>query len=504
MAARRAGVVGAGTMGVGIAQALAQSGASVALVDVDLEAVGRARERIAAGLRKGAARGRWQSDAAEAALARISVSDDLASLQACDLVVEAVPERIRLKRDVLERIAAACGPDTVLATNTSSMLVSALAATTSVPERVVGMHFFNPAPLMALVEVVPGVRTSSGAVALAVATVEAMGKRPILAGDGIGFVVNRCARPFYGEALSLLAEGVATVEQIDRICRLGGRFRMGPFELIDLIGVDVNFEIATSFFEQSFGEPRWRPSPIQARLVAAGLHGRKVGRGFYDYDGAPRPADPSPPHRGGGDGRVVVIRGSGGLAVDLRDAAESAGFVVASQVVEPWLEIVADFETDDVGSPGPRVVLCARSGLARRRAGAAAGFHVVPPVGDATLAELTSTAQTDPEALERADGFFAALGLHREVVGDAPGLVLGRILAQLANEALFALTEDVASADHIDAGMMLGLNFPRGPIAAGRSIGAGHVRAVLDGLWEERRDGRYRSAPLLLQSAPFG
>ncbi len=215
----------------------------------------------------------------------------------CELVIEAAPELPELKRELYGRLSEIVGGECVLATNTSSLPVTGIAAGATHPERVVGMHFFNPAPLMALVEVIAGLRSSESALALADATGRAMGKTVIRATDGPGFLVNRCNRPFGLEALRLLGERVADIETIDRIVRLGGGFRMGPFELSDLVGVDTGFDVARSFYELSFGEPRWRPSPIQALRVAAGLHGRKTGRGYYDYsgDGPHRPADPEPP-----------------------------------------------------------------------------------------------------------------------------------------------------------------------------------------------------------------
>lgn len=490
---RRAAVVGAGTMGAGIAQVLAQAGAEVRLIDVEEAAVARGLATIAASLERAVARGKLDAAAAAATRARVSGGCDLEGLDGCELAVEAVPERLELKREVMARLAQACGEEAILATNTSSLLVSAVAAEVPRPERVVGLHFFNPPPAMELVEVVPGARTAEDVTARATELMRAAGKRPVVVRDGIGFLVNRCARPFYGEAFKLVAEGVATVEQIDRICRLGGGFRMGPFELIDLIGVDVNFEIASSFFTQSFGEPRWQPSPLQARMVAAGLHGRKRGRGFYDYgDGAHRPDDPPAPPVGGGQGRTVAIVGDGPLSHGLARRAVQAGFSL-EESGSPWL--VLDTAVDGAWSFGwdaPCAVLCARRSLRARNQRGAAGFHLL--TGDGALAELTAGPATAAASLDRARVFFDALGAHVEEVGDAPGLVLGRIVAQLVNEGAFAVDEQVASAEDVDLGMTLGLRHPHGPGGWADAAGSSHLRAILDGLWEERRDARYRPA----------
>ena len=533
------GVLGAGTMGSGIAQLACRSGAETLLHDPIPDALERGLERARDGLRKEAARGRVTTAQAEEAAERLHAVDDLAAFASCDLVIEAVPERLDLKHELYRRLSEIVGEQCVLATNTSSLLVTAIAAAASNPERVVGMHFFNPAPVMRLLEVVAGEQSSEDSLALAHATGEAMGKTVIRASDGPGFLVNRCNRPFGLEALRLLQERISDVETIDRICRMQGGFRMGPFELMDLVGVDTGFEVSKSFFEQSFGEPRWRPSPIAARYVAAGLHGRKTGRGYYDYGGGEgskigphRPADPDPidagqPTRGEG---VVVVSGDGVLAEELRYAATQAGYEVRAPHaptggVLPALIVdceprrpdrqggAADADTrrpDRRGAPpapqgGARLVLCARGSLATLDAGGSAvGFHVLSPLADAGLVELTRGESSSPLAAKRAERFFAALGKHVAWVGDAPGLVLGRIVCQVINEAAFALGEGVGGARDIDLGMVLGLSHPRGPFAWADEIGVDHVLTVLEALCEEYREERYRPAPALRRLVQAG
>jgi 3-hydroxybutyryl-CoA dehydrogenase len=323
---QRLGVVGAGTMGSGIAQLGCLAGIPTVLHDPVPEALEKGAAGLRTGLAKGAERGRWSTDDADAAAARLSTADALEGLAGCDLVIEAAPERPDLKRELFAALSQICGGSAVLATNTSSIPVTSLASAAAEPANVVGMHFFNPAPLMRLVEVIAAEQTSQRALGLAAATGEAMGKRVIVAQDGPGFLVNRCGRPFGAEALRLVQERVATPEQVDRICRLGGGFRMGPFELMDLVGIDVGFEVAKSFTELSFGEPRWKPSPLQARMVAAGRLGRKAGRGWYDYgDGPHRPEDPPAPEPGGGEGRRVEIGAGAPAAALLADRAALAG-----------------------------------------------------------------------------------------------------------------------------------------------------------------------------------
>ena len=431
-------------MGAGIAQLGCAAGFETVLYDAVPEALGRGEAQVRDGLARWVEKGRVGSEV-EGLLSTVSSIEGLAD---CDLVIEAAPERLELKRGLFGELSRVCGSDAVLATNTSSIPVTALAGAAEWPENVVGMHFFNPPPLMRLVEVVRADQTGDRAVEVAREVGVAMGKEVILAADGPGFLVNRCGRPFYAEALRCLQERLASHEAIDRIYRLGGGYRMGPFELMDLVGIDTGLEIAQSFTEQSFGEPRWRPNPIQARMVAAGRLGRKSGRGYYDYSREPYRAEDSPA-RGGSE--------------DFRSAAAAAGLV--------------DCGTEALGARG------------------ATGFSLLPGAG---LVELCG--ERNPAVEEMA----ARAGLHWEWVGDAPGLVLGRVVCQLVNEAAFAIGEGVGSADDVDLGLELGLNHPRGPISWSRELGLERVVATLDGLWEHYREERYRPAPLLTRAAARG
>jgi 3-hydroxybutyryl-CoA dehydrogenase len=489
------GVVGAGTMGAGIAQLGAAAGMRTLLHDPLPDALDHGAEAARRGLSKWIEKGRTESNAPEL-LEPVSSLDELAP---CELVIEAAPERAELKRDLFGGLSVVCGDDVVLATNTSSIPVTSLASASARPENVVGMHFFNPPPLMPLLEVIRADQTSDETLARAMEVGRAMGKEVIVAADGPGFLVNRCGRPFNGEGLRLLQERVATHDQIDRICRLGGGFRMGPFELMDLVGIDVGFEVAKSFDELSFGEPRWRPNPIQARMVAAGRLGRKTGRGYYEYadDGTYREEDPEPPSAGGGDGTPLALLGDGPLAEGLRDLARSAGYELREGGPA---ELVVDAGTapgESLPGGAPLIVLCAATSLVERGEPGAVGFHLLPPLEDAKLVELTRLPTTPEATASAAERFFTRCGFHHEWVGDAPGLVLGRIVAQLVNEAAFAVGEGVGAPEDVDAGLELGLAHPRGPVAWGRAIGFDHVLAQIDGLWDDLRDPRYRAAPVL-------
>jgi 3-hydroxybutyryl-CoA dehydrogenase len=310
----RVGVAGAGTMGSGIAQLAVLGGYETFLHDPDGAALAAGAERLREGLRKGMERGRWSEADAIAAVKRLIPATRLDDLGGCDLIVEAAPEDLEIKREVFARLATACEPETILATNTSSLSVTAIAAAVEHPRRVVGMHFFNPPPLMRLVEIVAGEESGTDPLEEATEVARRMQRTPIRARDEIGFIANRCVRPFTLEALRILGDRTATHDQIDRIMRVGGGFRMGPFEMMDLVGVDVGFEVAKSFWEQSFHEPRWQPHPIQAKMVASGRFGRKSGRGYYEYGAGPhRPDDPE---SAGSDADVTAWAGDDDIDLD--------------------------------------------------------------------------------------------------------------------------------------------------------------------------------------------
>jgi 3-hydroxybutyryl-CoA dehydrogenase len=434
----RVGVVGAGTMGAGIAQLAAQAGAETLLHDpiADIEAA----------IAKVVARWEKKSQAFDAPLPAPALED----LAGCDVIVEAAPEKLDLKRELFGKLGE-LAPDAVLASNTSSIPITAIASGAPRPDRVVGMHFFNPAPVMRLVEVIAAVQSAPEAVQRVRDLGEAMGKRVIDAADVAGFVVNRTNRPFGVEAMRSLEQRVADVETIDRIYRLGGGFRMGPFELQDLVGIDTGYSVSLSFNELSFGEPRWRPSPLSARMVAAGWHGRKTGRGWYVYedDKPHRPDDPEPPAVTGG----AMVEGRGPVADALRERAGDGD--------------------------GPTIVVDGLGGTVEGEP-----FYAVVPLN---LVEVTG------DAGERA---FAALGLHTARVARSPGGVMPRMACQLINEAHFSLGDGVASAEDIDAGLELGLNHPRGPFAWAEQLGRDNVLAVLAELREVHGDA-YRAAPAL-------
>jgi 3-hydroxybutyryl-CoA dehydrogenase len=459
------GVIGAGTMGAGIAQLALGTGAETFLVDPLLGAVERGEASIRNGLERWAAKGR------EVDATRLHTARELSALRDCDIVIEAAPERLELKHELFSTLSREIvSADCVLASNTSSIPITAIARVAEHPRRVVGMHFFNPAPVMKLVEVIAGLESSEAALARTRELGEAMGKRVIDCKDGPGFLVNRCNRPFGLEALKLLQEQIADVPTIDRIVRAAG-FRMGPFELQDLVGIDTGFEVSKSFAELGFGEPRWRPSPLSAQMVAAGRFGRKTGRGWYEYaDGKPhRPDDPEPPQA---DSVPALIVGDTPLANSLRDATPGTVPAVAVDCDGSYdgnLPVVRLLDAEPLGG---------RSGC---------GFFTLPTGGAVELVRATDLARQ----------FFEGLGRPVIDIEDCVGGVIGRMVCQVINESCFAVQEGIGTPEDVDAGMELGLNHPRGPFAWMEAIGAAQVLRTLDGLHAFTGEERYRAAPWL-------
>ena len=499
----RLGVVGAGTMGSGIALTALSAGLAVALHDTSPEALGRADIYL---------RKHLQKAGKEAALDGLRQTAQLKELADCDVIIEAAPEDLGLKQTLFAELDRLCPPPALLATNTSTLSVTAIASATATPERIAGLHFFNPAPLMPLVEVARGAHSDPSTIETLVRLIGQMGKTPVVTADTPGFIVNRVARPFYGEALRILGEGTAPHDQIDRIVELGAGFRMGPFRLMDLIGIDVNFAATRSMWEQTFGEPRYRPHPIQERMVQQGTLGRKTGRGFYVY-GAREAMPPLdlPEARRDNSGLVLVSEGSwapglaerlGGAGYSLREAHGEipvAGFVIAGREEE------------------------ARSILERLDRGLSPETPIFCQVCDQTLAEATGSvpgrgrifgfdglfaaqgkalslvSPTDAFETARANAetLISGLGLRAEWIGDGAGLVLPRVMSMLANEAAFALAEGTADEGTIDLAMRLGANYPVGPLAWLRQVGAQKVLRVLEHLRAVFAEERYRVAPLL-------
>lgn len=464
-------VCGAGAMGSGIAQVAAQAGATVKVFDVSPEALAGSRTRTLADLDKLVARGKLTPEARDAIAGRMSWVGALDELAGCDLVIEAIIEDAAIKGQLFAKLEEVLPAEAVIATNTSSLPISRLARGLHHPGRFVGMHFFNPATVMKLVEVISGAATDPAIAARIVATARHWGKVAIPAADVAGFIVNRVARPFYGEAFAALGEGAAAPVVIDALFKTAG-FRMGPLELTDLIGQDVNFAVARSVYDSYFGRTRFVPQTRQAALVDAGWLGRKTGRGVYDYaDGASGSALPDAP--------AVAITDTHRQAAAALQAGAGDPFVICEGVALGLTRgRTAKAESRACGLP-------------------VALFDWCPPEAQGPV----GLAVSDEGARATALAVLAALGRQGHELSDRPGLIVARTLAQIANSGADAVLEQVADEDGIDAALRFGANYPFGPFAFAQMFGRGPLVALLDAIAEETGEALYRPSVYLRNSA---
>ncbi|HEY1654910.1 MAG TPA: 3-hydroxyacyl-CoA dehydrogenase NAD-binding domain-containing protein [Candidatus Tumulicola sp.] len=488
-------VVGGGTMGAGIAFVAAHGGYAVELVEPDAAARERALERI----RRNAARA-----GDELAVGRVRMLETIPPRSDASIAIEAVPERLEIKRAAFAALASAVAADSLLATNTSSLSVAQLADSVPNPERVVGLHFFNPPAAMKLVEIVRAPLSGDGPIERARAFVERIGKTFVLAADSPGFIVNRVARPYYLQALRALDRGVASIEELDALARAAG-FAMGPFELMDFIGLDVNLATSESIYARTEAA-RLMPLERQREMVARGLLGRKSGAGFYDYrNGDPeRPdaavaGDPEPDDR-----EFVALVGFGGLADELAELLQQRYARV--QRIESD-ELIDELSLDativiDVGdgTTDRADLLAALDGLlgsevaffvdayATDLAACAqrmkhperlVGYGILGSLAGQSAVEIVDSPDASDDALALAQELFATLGKGAVLVEDVPGLFLGRTIGSIVNEAVIAIHDEVANPDDVDAAMRLGTNYPIGPVAWGREIGGRRIARVL-------------------------
>jgi 3-hydroxybutyryl-CoA dehydrogenase len=494
-------VIGAGIMGAGIAQVAAQAGHAVQLFDTREGAAEQAKSKLATTFDGLVIKGRIAADEAQATLARITPIATLEQAREVRLVVEAIVEDLGIKRALLRQLEAVVAVDCVLATNTSSISVTALANGMAQPGRLVGMHFFNPVPLMKLVEVVSGLHTEAPVAEAIFELSKAWGKFPVHARSTPGFIVNRIARPYYAETLALLHEQAATPQVLDACLRAAG-FRMGPCELMDLIGHDTNFAVTNSVFEANFFDKRYVPSQVQREMVDGGLLGRKSGRGFYRYpEGAA--ALPVAVHEAPATAREVTVHGLGPIADQLELAATAAlapqGWGPASARDSGWTGLAID---------GARLVMtdgrCASELAAAMLIPDIAVFDrpvaLPAPAGTALAYAVADTAGDAWRT--QAPAWLAALGFTPLPVADTPGLVVARTLAMLINEGADAVLQGVCSAKGADAAMKLGVNYPAGPFEWLASWSVPEVVVVLDALDTQYRGERYRVSPWLRRSVP--
>jgi 3-hydroxybutyryl-CoA dehydrogenase len=488
----RIGIVGAGAMGRGIAQLMAQCGCQTLVFDLDPAASDNALTFVAGIWERLVEKGRMTATDAEAALARLSRAGSLAGFAGCDLVIEAIVERLDAKTALFCELEKFVAPQAILATNTSSLSVTEIAAACDRPGRVAGLHFFNPVPLMKLVEIVAGERTDPAVIDTLAALIERTGHRGVQVGDTPGFLVNHAGRAYTTEALKILAEGVAAPATIDAIAREAAGFRMGPFELLDLTGLDVSVPAMETIYRGFYQEPRLRPVEIGRRRLAAGLLGRKTGEGFYRYSdsGGKQPAETVEEPAGALPDRIAVA-GTGWAAERLAGWCKSLG----ADVVDPapdTLTFVAPVGTDTATE-------CARSSTDPQwTIGVDACF------GLDSHATLATSPATGPEAAGQALALARKDGLAASLVRDSAGLVLQRIIALIVNLACDIAQQAIARPADIDTAVKLALAYPRGALEWGDTIGPEIVLEILDGLVETTGDPRYRASPWLRRRARLG
>ncbi|OBY90260.1 3-hydroxyacyl-CoA dehydrogenase PaaC [Pseudomonas sp. AU11447] len=482
-------VIGAGAMGAGIAQVAAQAGHPVKLYDNRPGAAAQAIDGIDRQLGRLVEKGKLDAEARNAIVARLQPVEAIDALADSQLVIEAIVENLEIKRSLFQQLEALCAEDCILASNTSSLSITSLAASLKRPQQVVGMHFFNPAPLMALVEVVSGLATDPVLADSLYATSLTWGKKPVHTKSTPGFIVNRVARPFYAESLRLLQEGAADCATLDALMRDAGGFRMGAFELTDLIGHDVNYAVTCSVFAAYYGDFRFQPSLIQKELVDAGRLGRKSGRGFYDYaEGAERPQPAS--LSSASPVSACVLEGDLGVAQPLVQRLKDAGIEIVQRAGNGLLRV------------GDAVIALSDGRLASQRAkqDGLRNLVLIDLALDYTKASrlgIACSADTTPEALDQAVALLAKAGVATSRLSDTPGLAVLRTVAMLANEGADAVLQGVGSAADIDLAMRAGVNYPQGPLAWAGQIGIGNVLRVLDNLQTAYGEDRYRPSLLL-------
>lgn len=489
------GVIGASAMGAGIAQVAAMSGHPVILFDIDSHAADKAILGIADSLGKLAGKGRLTRELADAASRNVRAAGDLTGLKGAALIIEAVAERLEVKQKIFGDLESIVDDRCIFASNTSSISITAIASSLREPSRLAGLHFFNPAPVMALVEIVSGLSTSAAIADTLFKTAVAWGKVPVRARSTPGFIVNRVARPYYSEALRVLNEQAIDVATADRIMREAGGFRMGPFELMDLIGHDVNFAVTESVFRAMFFDQRFTPSLIQQELVSGGHLGRKSGRGFYSYatndENIKCNIEPSKPAAG-----QVQIAPHAGLLQPLAERLAKAG---SGTSVESTLEIPGLIAEIDGA-----LLLLTDGHTATRRAQEIAHDNVVLvdlalDYGTARTLAVTRSKQCDQATFDAVVGTLQECGYEVASMKDVAGMLVMRTVAMLANEGADAVNQGVCSVPDLDLAMEKGVNYPVGPLKWADTIGIPTVHRVLLNLASHYGEDRYRISPLLAE-----
>ncbi|HET7766084.1 MAG TPA: 3-hydroxyacyl-CoA dehydrogenase [Burkholderiales bacterium] len=485
-------VIGTGVMGRGIAQVAVQADIRTLLHDSRPGAAREAKDAVCAQLERLREKGRIGAEECRRAQGKLVIADALSAVTACPIVIEAVVEDLEAKRGLFAALEAIVAPDCLIASNTSSFSITAIAAACKRPERVAGFHFFNPVPLMKVVEVVDGLLTAPWVGEALAALARRFGHRPVRAKDTPGFIVNHAGRGYGTEALRILGEGVAEFHEIDRILRDAAGFRLGPFELFDLTGLDVSHPVMESIYRQYYDEPRYRPSPITGQRVNAGLFGRKSGRGFYGHSGGRQEEIPereapnarpesvwvSPVELGG---KLTELLRPLGAHIDRGARPAAASLCLVAPLGYDATTAALEEELD----PARTVAVDCLFPTDRRRT-------------------LMTTPLTTPAMRAAAHGLLASDGVPATLIGDSPGFVAQRVIAQIVNIACDIAQQRIASPADIDAAVTLGLGYPQGPLAWGDAIGPQRILRILERLLDFYGDPRYRPSPWLKRRARLG
>lgn len=488
------GIVGTGLMGQGIAQIAAQSGVQVLLYDKRENGAEQAKAAIQKVLNRLVEKGKISEVAATESLNRLQVLGGMEELSSCHIVVEAVFENLDIKRQLMLRLEDIVADDCLLATNTSSLSVTSIAADCRRPGRIGGFHFFSPVPLMKIVEVINGIMTEDWVSSALTELAKRMGHTPVQAKDTPGFIVNHAGRGFGTEALRILDEGIADFSEIDEILRESAGFRMGPFQLLDLVGLDVSHPVIESIYNQYYQEPRFRPSGVTRQRLTAGLLGRKSGQGFYRYkDNVPEAVaiSTAPDAR---PAKIWVSQSNQEVHLSVSDLISALGGSLengerpsteALCIVTPLGKDATTTALDENLDPTRTIAIDTLFGLDKHRT-------------------LMTTPVTTAVMREAANGLFAGDGTPVSVINDSAGFVAQRVVALIVNISCDIAQQRIASPQDIDLGVTLGLGYPKGPLAWGDSLGAQRILTILEEMSTFYGDPRYRPSPWLKRRAKLG
>lgn len=506
-------VVGTGTMGMGIAQIAAQAGINVLLFDAKAGAAEQGRQSLQATLEKLAAKGKFTNEQLQATLANLIVIEDLDEIAEAQIVIEAIVENLEIKQQLFKQLESIVATETILATNTSSLSVTAIASVCTYPERVAGFHFFNPVPLMKIVEVIPGLSTKPAVTQTLTSLAKRMGHLGVVAKDTPGFIINHGGRAYGTEALKILGEGVASLEQIDRILRDGAGFRMGPFELMDLTGIDVSHPVMESIYNQYYFEPRYRPHPLTRQMLEGNKLGRKVGEGFYHYTNGKKQegkkltadtAQQTPFNTSANAGSDAAIRSvwigadlaadkqqlvdylnAKDITIDANDEPNADSLILLASYGEDTTNAAMRYQVD----PKQAVAIDMLTDLAKHRT-------LMPSIVTEGRFVTQAYALFGKSVSEGSEGAIDAT-----LINESSGFVAQRVVAMVINLGCDMAQQSIATPEDIDNAVKLGLGYPFGPISWGDALGAKRILLILQRIYALTGDPRYRPSPWIQRRA---